>query len=223
MVSQSLIAYQKIKEMIFHMEFTAGTRIPESIFSSKLNISRTPIRDALRRLEAEGLVVIELNRGATVREFSDHEVREIGEVRMMQDILSAQLASYYGSATEFNHLYTLADICEEAAAKGDIYMRIQADTDFHIAISKISKNARLVEQQQQIYQFSHLIHISKYTDVESSLTQIAHHRPIIQAIRSGDMQRVYALIGEHLRDFYSLDPYLIDCYKLEPTVPQLMQ
>ena len=93
MVSQSLIAYQKIKEMIFHMEFTAGTRIPESIFSSKLNISRTPIRDALRRLEAEGLVVIELNRGATVREFSDHEVREIGEVRMMQDILSAQLAS----------------------------------------------------------------------------------------------------------------------------------
>ena len=87
MVSQSLIAYQKIKEMIFHMEFTAGTRIPESIFSSKLNISRTPIRDALRRLEAEGLVVIELNRGATVREFSDHEVREIGEVRMMQDIL----------------------------------------------------------------------------------------------------------------------------------------
>ena len=114
MVSQSLIAYQKIKEMIFHMEFTAGTRIPESIFSSKLNISRTPIRDALRRLEAEGLVVIELNRGATVREFSDHEVREIGEVRMMQDILSAQLASYYGSAAEFNHLYTLADICEEA-------------------------------------------------------------------------------------------------------------
>ena len=99
--SQSDIAYRQIKEMIFHLELLPGTRVPELQIAAKLSISRTPIHDALRRLAAEGLVVIGPHRGATVTCFSEAEIREIGAIRMFQDILAAQLAAYYGSASDF--------------------------------------------------------------------------------------------------------------------------
>ena len=150
--SQSDIAYRQIKEMIFHLELLPGTRVPELQIAAKLSISRTPIHDALRRLAAEGLVVIGPHRGATVTCFSEAEIREIGAIRMFQDILAAQLAAYYGSASDFARLDSLADACEEAAARGDVYGRIRLDIEFHMAISEISGNSHLVRQQYEIYQ-----------------------------------------------------------------------
>lgn len=194
------------------MELLPGARIPELQISAKLSISRTPIHDALRRLESEGLVAIGAKRGATVTCFSDEEIREIGAVRLMQDILSAQLAAYYGSASDFDHLYSLADACEEAAAKGDIYGRIRIDGEFHMAISNISGNSHLIGQQYALYQQIHLIQVSKYTDIEHSLVQIHHHRPIVSAIRSGNLKEACTLICQHTKDFYRIDPYLLKCY-----------
>ncbi len=212
MSSQSAAAYQQIKDMIFHMELLPGARIPELQISAKLSISRTPIHDALRCLESEGLVTIGHNRGATVTCFTEDEVREIGAVRLSQDILSAELAAYYGSASDFDRLYRLADACEEASAKGDIYGRIRTDSDFHLAISQISRNSRLIGQQYAIYQQIHLIQVSKYIDVEHSLVQIHHHRPIVSAIRGGELEEVRTLICQHIKDFYRIEPYLLKCY-----------
>ena len=209
--SQSDIAYRQIKEMIFHLELLPGTRVPELQIAAKLSISRTPIHDALRRLAAEGLVVIGPHRGATVTCFSEAEIREIGAIRMFQDILAAQLAAYYGSASDFARLDSLADACEEAAARGDVYGRIRLDIEFHMAISEISGNSHLVRQQYEIYQQIHLIHISQYKDIRHSLMQIHHHRPLIAAIRSGDLSGIRTLICQHVKDFYHIDPYLSRC------------
>lgn len=198
--------------MIFRMELLPGARIPELQIAAKLSISRTPIHDALRMLEAEGLVTIGHNRGATVTCFSDEEIREIGVIRLSQDILSAQLASYYGSASDFDELLHLADLCEEASAKGDVYGRIQLDNDFHLAIAKISRNTRLIAQQQAIYQQIYLIQVSKYVDIEQSLLQIHHHKALVEAIRSGDLKKTRELLCHHLQDFYHIDPYVLSCY-----------
>jgi len=214
--SQSAAAYERIKDMIFHMELLPGARIPELQISSKLSISRTPIHDALRRLEAEGLVTIGHNRGASVTCFSDEEIREIGTIRLSQDILAAELAAHYGSAADFEVLCNLADGCEQAAARGDVYERIRTDCDFHLAISKISGNSRLINQQYAVYQQVHLIQISKYTDVEHSLLQIHHHRPMVEAIRGGRLDEVRELICQHTKDFYRIDPYLLRCWRREP-------
>ena len=147
MSNQSEAAYRQIKEMILHMELLPGTRIPEMQIASRLSISRTPIHDALRRLEAEGLVRIGANRGASVTQFTQEEIREIGTVRMVQDILAAQLAAYYGSASDFDHLEQMAGDCETAASRGDVYGRIQTDMDFHLEITRLSRNNRLLSQQ----------------------------------------------------------------------------
>jgi len=216
MSSQSAIAYKKIKDMIFHMELLPGTKISEPQISSMLSISRTPIHDALRKLASEGLVQIGRNRGASVTQFTDEEVQEIGTLRLSQDILSAELAAYYGSVADFDLLYRQAEACEEAAVKGDIYLRIKADNDFHLEISRISGNSHLYKQQYDVYQQIHLIQISKYTDIEDSLIQIHHHLPIIQSIRNSDLEETTRLICEHIKDFYHIDPYLMKCYGYSP-------
>lgn len=194
------------------MELLPGSHIPELQVSAKLSISRTPIHDALRRLETEGLVTISQNRGAFVSQFTDDEIREIGAIRLSQDILASQLASYYGSAADFEQLYRLVELCEETSAKGDVYGRIQTDLGFHLAIAKLSGNSRLISQQQALYQQIHLIQISQYVDVSHSLVQIHHHKPIVDAICNGDLEQIRTLYFHHLKNFYHLDPYLVKCF-----------
>lgn len=212
MKSQKTIAYDRIKEMIFQMELLPGSPIPELQIAAKLSIGRTPIHDALCRLVSEGLVTIGPNRRAAVTCYNDAEISEIGAVRMSQDILSAQLASYYGSAADFDQLEQLAQKCEEVSTKGDIYGRIQIDADFHLGIAKISGNARLIALQYATYQQIHLIQVAKYTDVEHSLIQIHHHMPLVSAIRNGNLNEARILICDHIKDFYRIDPYILKCY-----------
>lgn len=212
MTSQSELAYQQIKEMIFHMELLPGDRVPELQIAAKLSISRTPIHDALRRLEGEGLIRLERNKGATVIQFSEDEIKEIGTLRLSQDILSMQLAAYYGCASDFERLTALAEACEAAAGSGDVYGRIQKDVEFHLEISRISGNTHLLNQQFALYQQIFLIQISKYTDVEHSLMQINHHKPIIAAIRRGDTAEIRRLCCQHVQHFYQIDPYVLACY-----------
>ncbi|MGN0194815.1 MAG: GntR family transcriptional regulator [Pseudoramibacter sp.] len=212
MASQSMTAYKKIKEMIFHMDLLPGDKISEPQISSLLNISRTPVHDALRKLASEGLVTIGRNRGASVTKLSDKEIQDLGTIRLSQDILSANLAAYYGSAADFTKLYQMADICEEAAASGDVYRRITADKDFHLAIAKVSGNTYLYRQQYALYQQVHLIQITKYRDIQTSLIQVHLHRPLIESIQNSDLERAAALLYDHIKDFHHLDPYVKKCF-----------
>ena len=166
--------YNLLKDEIISGKYEPGDELNERRLSEQMGISRTPIHDALRSLESEGLVTISHNRGATVMRFTESEIREIGAVRLMQDILSAQLAARYGSAADFARLDAMAEQCEQAARRGAVYERIQTDLDFHLEITRISRNSRLLRQQYALYQQIHLIQISQYTDVKDSLTQILH-------------------------------------------------
>ena len=215
MASQSSIVYEQLKDMIFHMKLMPGQRISELQFASALHVSRTPVHDAVRLLAAERLVTLESNRSAVVADFTDEEIRHIGSIRLAQDLLCAQLASYYGSTADFDQLSALADACEKAAEQGDIYNRIQADGAFHLKIAEISGNSQLYEQQKALYQQIHLIQISRYTNITDSLQQIHLHRPILEAIRTQNNAEIRRLLCEHMKVFYHLDPYLLKCYSGE--------
>ena len=210
---QGRIAYEQIKSKILHMELLPGAHISEEALSRELHISRTPIRDGLRMLEADGLVVIQKNKGAFVADYSQEEIKNIGTIRLAQDILSAQLAIYYGNEADFARLNQLADRCEDSAASGNKFGRIQTDLDFHLAITQISGNQILVQQQYAIYQRILLVQVSKYTNVADSLAQIHHHRPMIAAIRNRDAAAAVSLICQHVQDFYMIDPHILNYYR----------
>lgn len=198
------------------MEFLPGDRIPELQIAALLSISRTPIHDALRRLEAERLVTINQNRGASVTFFSDTEITEVASIRIMQDVLSAQLAAYYGSASDFDRLDLLADQCEAAAKSGDDYIRLESDIALHLEIARISRNSRLLDQQKVIYQQIRLIliQLSKNSEhsVERTIMDLKEHKPLINSIRSGDIKTAVSLLCQHTKDYYRIDPYFLKCY-----------
>ena len=210
MLPQGEIAYRQIKDMIFHMRFLPGNHISALQLSKELKVSRTPIHEAIRQLVAEGLVVSSPNKGASVRFFSEDEIQEIGTIRLQQDILSSQLASYYGSMSDFERLYDLA-----STSQGDVYGRIFKDIEFHMGIAELSGNSLLVKQQHIVYQQIALIQIYKYTDIQDSLRQIYHHRLIVDAIKAGDLNMIRSLCCQHLGDFYSISPYVLKCCKGE--------
>lgn len=210
----SVEAYDHIKQMILHLEIKPGERIPEERIASQLGSSRTPIREALRKLSAEGLVQLYPKRFAEVCNYSQDSVRQIGALRLSQDILSAQLALHYGSNADFAYLRTLADKCEEGARIGNIYDRIKNDCDFHMGIAQISGNQMLIKYQQELYMRIHLIQISKYSSIEDSLMQIQHHHDIVDALTNRDFQRTKKIICTHLQNFFDIDKALISQYVL---------
>jgi DNA-binding GntR family transcriptional regulator len=210
--SLSQRAYEKIRSMVLHLELKPGERIPEEMITEIVNGSRTPVREALRRLNEEGLVRIYPGRYSEVACYDKDAIKEIGELRLAQDLLACKLAIRNGSNSDFEILKQIAKKCEVSAKKGDIYERIAFDLEFHLEIAKIGKNKLLIQNQKILYMKIHLIQISKYTNIEDSISQIKTHNDIINAIYNRDYRTVKSITCEHLEDFYEIDQEIINMY-----------
>lgn len=211
-MSMSQQAYEKIKNMILHLEIKPGERIPEEKITELVNGSRTPVREALRKLDDEGLVTIYPGRFSEVAYYDKAIVKEIGELRLAQDLLSCQLAIRNGSNSDFTNLKAIAEQCEMSAKKGDVYERIAFDLAFHLEIAKIGRNELLIQNQNKLYMKIHLIQISKYTNINDSIDQIKKHKDIISAFYERDYRKIKTLVCEHLEGFYDIDQDIIDMY-----------
>ena len=135
----SQTVYDYIMKMLLKQEIKCGEKISEENISERLNISRTPIREALRLLASQGLLVIYPKRFAEVVTFSENDKQQIGIVRLNQDIFSAKLAIQNGSNADFLNLSRIADECEQYAKEDDMYMRITTDCRFHLMLAEIGK------------------------------------------------------------------------------------
>lgn len=210
--SMSEQVYEQIKKMILHLEIKPGERIPEESITDLVNCSRTPVREALRKLNEEGLVTLYPGRYSEVAYYNNDIVKKIGELRLSQDLLSCQLAIRNGSNSDFRILKELAEMCELNAKKGNIYERISFDTKFHLQIAKIGGNELLIHNQEKLYMKIHLIQISRYTNIEDSIEQIGKHKEIIESLYDRDYERIKKLVCLHLEEFYEIDQEIIDMY-----------
>jgi DNA-binding GntR family transcriptional regulator len=211
-MSLSQQSYEQIKKMILHLEIKPGERIPEEKISEIVNGSRTPVREALRKLGDEGLVTIYPGRYSEVTYYNKETIKAIGELRLAQDLLSCQLAIRHGSNSDFAMLKQVSEECEMSAKKGDVYERIAFDLKFHLEIAKIGKNELLIQNQDKLYLKIHLIQISKYTNIDDSISQIKKHKDIIHALYERDYKKMKTLVCEHLEEFYDIDQEIINMY-----------
>ena len=207
-------AYEQIKHMILHLEIKPGEKIPEEKLASLISGSRTPVREALRKLSEEGLVKISPGRFSEVAYFDEEAIKQVGVLRLSQDLLSCQLAITNGSNADFSLLKQLAEKCEVGARSGNIYERIAFDLEFHLQIARIGGNKLLIQSQEKLYMLIHLIQITKYTSVQDSLAQIENHRKIIAALYDRNFGELKTVICSHLQSFYEIDQEIIDMYFL---------
>ncbi|MEA5002333.1 MAG: GntR family transcriptional regulator [Christensenella sp.] len=196
--------HDHIMEMLIRQEIKPGGKVPEEKISEMLNVSRTPIREAIRILAAEGMVNISPNRVAEVISFTKEDIHDIGMVRLSNDLLAGKLAIYNGSNADFQRLAEIADMCEEYAKQGDIFNRIIFDAHFHNELAEIAGNPILLRFQKELYQRICFYQSIEYARPGFKKENISHHDPIIRALMNRNEAEYSKAIQEHLIEFYDL-------------------
>jgi len=137
------IVFEYLRQSIVEGKLEPGKRLMEIQMAEQLGVSRTPIREAIRKLELEGLVVMVPRKGAYVADVSIKDVLEVLEVRMVLEGLAASLAAERMSDSEIDELATICDEFENCYKNDDIEGMIEKDVDFHDCIFNATGNNKL--------------------------------------------------------------------------------
>lgn len=182
------VVFNTLRQAILTGELKPGERLMEIHLANKLGVSRTPIREAIRKLELEGLVTMIPRRGAEVAQITEKSMNDVLEVRRAMDALCVELACERISKPELEALKGACDAFEEAVRGGDIKVIAKADVALHDIIVQATGNLRLVQlinnlsEQMYRYRFEYL----KDTTCHQSL--IEEHRIIYESIVKKDKE-----------------------------------
>ncbi len=198
--------YRYIRDMILSLQIKSGQKIPEASIVEQLGISRTPVREALRRLSNEGLVVIHPRRFSEVATFNDEDIVQLATVRISLDSLAVRLAIRNGSNADFIRLRKIIDECVEAEKSGDVNERIKRDLAFHIELSKIGLNKYLLNIQKSLVLKVHFFLMMKIDENPStSLPDIQDHYRIMDALMERNETEAIKRLRNHMIGFYGID------------------
>jgi len=192
------IAYETLKHAIITGELPAGSRIVETEYAERMHISRTPLREALRKLERDGLVEYMLRRGVVVRAFTIADVEEIYTIRNALEMLT--LPAIIENATE-NDIRSLREILSEMddyVDQNDIPSLSPRARSFHTALTAISGQKRIIRaiegQDEYITRFSAL------SIAKEDRRQAAHreHHDLVTLVEKRDLAGFEALMRKHI-------------------------
>ncbi|HEX4830406.1 MAG TPA: GntR family transcriptional regulator [Trebonia sp.] len=194
-------AYDAIRLQILSGSVTPGTRLIEADLARDLQTSRTPIREALRRLEAEGLLEVSPHRGARVSEWTLEDLREIYDLRSALESMAAERAAIRISEETLAELVALCDEMDgQAPARTSASRdRISAlNNRYHDLVREAAASPRLNTMIQSVVQLplvSATFHRYRAPDMQRSANQ---HRELIEALRVGDGQWAGAVMRAHV-------------------------
>ncbi|UOQ44194.1 GntR family transcriptional regulator [Halobacillus salinarum] len=196
-------AYDYIKTAILHGEFPPKMRLTEEYLAEKLKLSRTPIREALRKLEAEGLTVA-MKRGVRVRHFTKLDVQQIYELRTLLEGYAASQAAIHRTARDIEEMESANLLYDQAItnylSSGQITIEeiLEINHQFHDAVIKASKNHHIHSHISKVVVIP-LIFRSFYWFNEGQLRHsLEVHKTILQAITEQDAERARAAMHEHI-------------------------
>lgn len=194
------VVFNTLRQSILTGELKPGERLMEIHLADKLGVSRTPIREAIRMLELEGLVTMIPRRGAEVAQITEKNLREVLEVRGALDALAVELACERITPEELEQLKKACEHFEAETKKGDANRVAQADVALHDIILAASRNEKLVQMignfSQQMYRYR-LEYVKEEAHYE---TLIREHRIIYEAIRDRDKERGAKAIRLHIEN-----------------------
>ncbi len=195
------IVFEKLRDMIVNGDLRPGERLMEIKLAEMLGVSRTPIREAIRKLELEGLVVMLPRKGAYVADISKKEIMDVLEIRAALDKLAAGLATQRMTKTEKEELKKVLASFEKNFKLGNIEGMITDDIRLHDIIYIGAKNEKLQHiinnLREQITRFRIIYLKEIYRKNEKLLDE---HREIVDAILSGDIEKAQKMAEEHIKN-----------------------
>jgi DNA-binding GntR family transcriptional regulator len=190
-------AYDHLKQAILDRAYPGGALLSEGEVAAQVGVSRTPVREALLRLETEGLVRLYPKRGALVLPVSPQEITDVLETRELVETFTAGRAALGPALVE--ELETLLAAMREHFESGDGREFSRADRGFHRALVAAAGNEILTQLYDTLR--DRQLRMARLTTGDPARTAhaIHDHAEILEAVRSGDRRRIRAVIHRHLQ------------------------
>lgn len=192
------VVFKTLRQGILTGELKPGERLMEIHLANKLGVSRTPIREAIRKLELEGLVTMIPRRGAEVAQITEKSMKDVLEVRKVLDDLSVELACERITEEEKELLKSACVDFEEAVKTGDFAKIAKTDVAFHDIIVIATRNIRLSQMVNNLAEQMYRYRFEYIKDSSQHARLVQEHEEICQGIIAGDKKRALEAIEAHI-------------------------
>jgi len=197
--SLSNLVESEVMRMILSGELDAGQQIKEVAIAERLGVGRSSVREALRALEASGLVRIEKNRGAFVRVFTEIEAREMYVVRESLEGLAGTLAAARITDAEVAELRSYVDELDHYLSQTDFHLYFPLNLKFHDRVIELAGNGRLFDVYKRLTNELHTLRRNGLLRGGGLSVSNIEHRRIVDALDARDAEAASAALQAHVR------------------------
>lgn len=192
------VVFNTLREAILKGDLKPGERLMELQLASKLGVSRTPIREAIRMLEQEGLAVTTPRKGAEVAKMTLKDMEDVLEIRDALDELAVRIACQKISDEQLKQLEDMKELFEKSTQTGNVKKIAEADVTFHDVIYKATGNPKLVtllnNLREQVYRYR----VEYIKDPKNYPTLIAEHEAILESLKNRDVKNAVEAMHVHV-------------------------
>ncbi|GGO74828.1 GntR family transcriptional regulator [Nonomuraea cavernae] len=191
-------AVDELRSLILAGQYAPGDRLGEVELAEVLGVSRTPVREALRRLEAEGLVELVANKGARVVAYPGRDLETIFELRARVEGLAARQAALTASPDDVARLHEVAVDLRDHAERGELDAVYRLNSEFHQSLVRLGGSPLLGQSISSLIHSSVLLRTYGSFDEDAMRRSVNHHLEIAAAVRAGDPEWAEAVMRAHL-------------------------
>ena len=192
------VVFNTLRQAILRGELKPGERLMEIQLANKLGVSRTPIREAIRKLELEGLVLMIPRKGAEVADITEKSLKDVLEVRRALEELSVKLTCDRITKEEIKELEQAAENFRKTMKSKDITEIAEADVRFHDVIYTATKNQKLIQLLNNLHEQMYRYRIEYLKDEEVYPKLLKEHKEIIERINRGEKEEAARIVCEHI-------------------------
>ncbi|NLC76141.1 MAG: GntR family transcriptional regulator [Clostridia bacterium] len=194
------LVFETMREAIINGDLAPGERLMEAQLAEEMGVSRTPVREAIRKLELEGLVAMVPRKGAYVADYSIKDITDVFEIRAALESLAAGLACERITDQELEELQVLVVRVRDTIEDNDLEALVGIDTEFHDRIYRASRNSRL---EQMISNLREQIQRFRSTSLASPgriKDTLEEHKGIVDAIADRNIALAQKLAAKHVEN-----------------------
>ena len=192
------VVFNTLRQAIITGEFAPGERLMEIALANRLGVSRTPVREAIIKLELEGLVVMIPRKGAEVAKITEKDLRDVLEVRSSLEELAAELAAERMNDEVKEKLEKALKEFEEAIESDDNAAIADSDVDFHDVIFEATGNARLIQIINNLREQMYRYRLEYVKDTEYHTVLLNEHRELAKAMVEGRKEDARKIMKRHI-------------------------
>ena len=194
------VVFNTLRQAILKGELAPGERLMEIQLANKLGVSRTPIREAIRKLELEGLVLMIPRKGAEVAEITEKNMRDVLEVRKALEELAVQLACEKITDEEIEEMKKAAEEFKMILKSKDITEIAEADVRFHDIIYMATDNQKLIHLLNKLREQMYRYRVEYLKKKECYPQLLREHQAIIEAIEKSNKETASEIMGQHIEN-----------------------